>query len=552
MVFDNAQFTMVYSKTLRIEFGIDGISVNTLKKYFRLLKQRVISKISSELGDYFSIQFDDWANGFGTLFEAIYASKPTDGLSVKSFLLYFSPLSKRTNQKSINHINTIIDCLKIYNKTIGSIICITADNCNTNFSIAKGIHIPFMGCVIHKFQIFVRTILNDIDNKYLIEKANNLMVKFKDCNNLIGQLKVCKALKPKIKNATRWSSIFNMLERYIELLPIILKIVKFGIDEYVKSHPNKINPILFSEVDDLSLTIDLVKLRQRINSDPISLSMIKQLTELLPTSEELITIKTLFKTIKELNLVTKKLQASDLNFNIANSILNTVIQIYPTSKNYLITRPDIENNNLNLNFENAIRKVYNHKEQELTIDEKNTINKCIKPIINDINDNNDNNNVNNVNNEEMTFENLINNSIKSANTIENQSISKLKYDSFNFVPPTTVKCESLFSIARRIQLYFRSQLSDESVEFLLFLRENSHMWDISDIDAITVRKRKRTNNNNALVVDVDEELDSDDDTDEDLIEYTDNLNDFYEIRMDNLILGEEEYINYNNNNRNEL
>ena len=75
-----------------------------------------------------------------------------------------------------------------------------------------------IGCASHRFNLAVKSYLKDSED--ILEKINNLMKK-------LSTLKGGAALRRKTKltaltrNETRWSSIFKMVERMIEIQPFM-------------------------------------------------------------------------------------------------------------------------------------------------------------------------------------------------------------------------------------------------------------------------------------------------------------------------------------------
>ncbi len=64
--------------------------------------------------------------------------------------------------------------------------------------------------------------------------------------------------------------------------------------------------------------------------------------------------------------------------------------------------------------------------------------------------------------------------------ITNGMIDREYYD-LHWIPATTCEVERLFSLCRHIYSEFRQAMTSETMEILLYLRENRSYWDIHSI-----------------------------------------------------------------------
>lgn len=58
------------------------------------------------------------------------------------------------------------------------------------------------------------------------------------------------------------------------------------------------------------------------------------------------------------------------------------------------------------------------------------------------------------------------------------------YVMISIIPPTSNKVARLFSMARMILRYERNRRSPLMLEMMLFLKVNSHYWDVTTVDAV--------------------------------------------------------------------
>jgi hypothetical protein len=71
---------------------------------------------------------------------------------------------------------------------------------------------------------------------------------------------------------------------------------------------------------------------------------------------------------------------------------------------------------------------------------------------------------------------------------KNNEVSKSSYYSLEFIPPTSCDVERLFSISRHILTYDRSAITPKQFEELIFLRINSHLWDVGLVSRLASRQ----------------------------------------------------------------
>lgn len=226
-------------------------------------------------------------------------------------LLAFSPMEIETNQNSQNHIDFFEFVLKIYGKKLENVVGLCGDNYNANRSIAKKTNIGFIGCASHRFNLFVKSMIEkDID---LCEQVRKIMKKL---SNPIcaAKLREHTSLTSVVSNVTRWSSTSSMLNRFLE-------IEKF------------LTLLNCEEIDDLLLRPRQVKQVERLNDQ-----------------------------FKNFNSVTIALQSDKLSLADVRCLFDTVIEEYPEAKQFLPVNSKIV---LNPYFESGIIKVLNNQEERL-------------------------------------------------------------------------------------------------------------------------------------------------------------------------------------------
>ncbi|ETP02981.1 hypothetical protein F441_20013 [Phytophthora nicotianae CJ01A1] len=96
-------------------------------------------------------------------------------------------------QSADAHIDMIDNVLGVYEKNREMLRFVVGDNCPTNKAIATLLKVPLIGCASHRFNLALR-------------HPNNSPA-----------LAAFTSLKPLKANATRWSSTYEMLKRYVEI-----------------------------------------------------------------------------------------------------------------------------------------------------------------------------------------------------------------------------------------------------------------------------------------------------------------------------------------------
>ncbi|ETO86284.1 hypothetical protein F444_00163 [Phytophthora nicotianae P1976] len=86
------------------------------------------------------------------------------------------------------------------------------DNCSVNQAIGRKLDVlPFIGCASHRFQLAVNDVL--ANEETLLAKIHALM-KHLNTIKCRAALRKVTPLAPAVRNATRWSSVFSMVDHY--------------------------------------------------------------------------------------------------------------------------------------------------------------------------------------------------------------------------------------------------------------------------------------------------------------------------------------------------
>ena len=190
------------------------ISLSTFMRYLPRITTLVETKISRELPNKFSLVFDGWSS-YATHFISIFASYSCS--STKRYhrsLLALSPLPNENSMNADEHIQFIEDILDVYGKIMQNFCALGGDNVSVNHSIAVKTGITLVGCASHRLNLAVNDLLSK--GEILLNNINRLMIKLRGLC-LSALLRKVTPLRPKLRNATRWSSSYEQLVRYKEL-----------------------------------------------------------------------------------------------------------------------------------------------------------------------------------------------------------------------------------------------------------------------------------------------------------------------------------------------
>lgn len=241
--------------------------------------------------------FDGWTSS-GTHFVALFAVfKPTTALPEGGILLVFSRFEDEIDLSAQSMSDFIADTLEEFERPWESVMCLVSDNCNVNQYLGDHGGIPFIGCASHRFNLGVKLFLKAERN--LLDKANELMRKLTSIKGRAA-LKKKTHLHAKIRNDTRWSSTYEILDRCVKLLPAIRSLdpqigVRCGVQELVLS------------------------IRDGIAAEA------------------------LLEDMKKLQSVTLELQKEDLTMEQVRTLFDYTLEFFPIMKKYISPTCDIVN-----------------------------------------------------------------------------------------------------------------------------------------------------------------------------------------------------------------
>ncbi len=150
-----------------------------------------------------------------------------------------------------SHAQFIIDTLGLYDKTIENVLFICGDNMSTNQAIANILSRPFIGCYSHKLNLAMQKLFSV--HEEFIEKIADAIKMLKGVKRSAVLEEKGAKKRPVVRNNTRWSSTFKMLQRYFYLLPFmdlsdqeLMQSIPFSHNEELKGFYEKL--LILNEV----------------------------------------------------------------------------------------------------------------------------------------------------------------------------------------------------------------------------------------------------------------------------------------------------------------
>jgi hypothetical protein len=288
------------------------------------IQDALMLKIKNEiLPSQFGLMFDGWTDS-NIHYIAIYAVVP----EFQPVLLSFSPFPDEENLSASSYNDAWDETLKLYGKDSSHIMFIIGDNCNVNIKAADIYGVPFIGCASHRLNLAIKMWLDEFSTKRVLDKINELSKKLRSIKGK-AFLKRIKVNNAKIRNVTRWSSVYLMVERYLNIFEAINK---------SDNVPEDILSLLLSPIENVQ-------------------------------------VSKLFQTLKKFESVNKFLQKRSTTMLDVRILFDNLLEEFPMFEKYLspnskiVKSPDLES---------GICKLQNNQKSSLTESEKEEIKWLIK------------------------------------------------------------------------------------------------------------------------------------------------------------------------------
>ena len=404
------------------------ISSKSLRGHIMSLSALMKERVTEFLPEKFVLVFDGWTEGTQHYIgvSAFYSSVSKNGKDVAVLtLLSMRPLLADAieGMTADDHLEHLSIVLQGYGKTLNNIVCLCGDNCSVNRSMSRILGAPLLGCGSHKFNLAVRKWINtDIELSSVIEKVSKVMKKASTLK-VASKLRQLTAYHTVRENDTRWSSTFQMIDRFLK----------------IQGH----------------------------------LSQLTELHALLPNLIELDVLSRSHVSLAKFNTVTVMLQKEGITFLQVREIFDAVMEDYPVFTGYLGDSAKIVENKM---FEKAVVKIA--KGVQLTLEEEQSVQPLMKerdviiPVVPM-----EDANVDDADNGTPT-----NYAASLERRLKRRRMDAVRekdaYINLDILPGTSVTCERLFSLAKHVLTDTRKRTSPGLFEALMLLKVNRELWDV--------------------------------------------------------------------------
>jgi hypothetical protein len=237
IVMTDQSFCCVENEYFR-KFGDSrGLSRKYLMQVLQGVRSLVIEEIKHIIPDKFGVIFDGWTcDGTSQHYYGFFLawSNPIDGYQTcliscgVTFPSDDEDEDRATFFAAEDIYRTLTHRLEIFGKTCQNIDYLGGDNCSVNKKLSRLLDVPFVGCASHRLNLAVKNYLDQPTIAPIINKVNSLMKSLLSLKNSMILMKETP-LRPEIRNQTRWSSVYSMLQKYLKIRRAINN-CEFGVE----------------------------------------------------------------------------------------------------------------------------------------------------------------------------------------------------------------------------------------------------------------------------------------------------------------------------------
>ncbi|RLN95492.1 hypothetical protein BBJ28_00019948 [Nothophytophthora sp. Chile5] len=163
--------------------------------------------------DHFGLVIDGWSHA-AEHYLAVFACYEIDGIGQYP-LLAMAPLinDESGDDRSARTHQAFLDTMlhRDYGKKVSDCLFIVGDNCAVNKKLDTLLDIPLVGCASHRLNLAVQAYLLQYEED--LDTIHTLMKKLRTLNH-VAKLRLKTPLRPIVRQDTRWSSTYTMVERY--------------------------------------------------------------------------------------------------------------------------------------------------------------------------------------------------------------------------------------------------------------------------------------------------------------------------------------------------
>ncbi|ETN21260.1 hypothetical protein PPTG_01499 [Phytophthora nicotianae INRA-310] len=311
---------------------------------------------------------------------------------------------------------------EIFHLSESNMAFLIGDNCSTNQATATRLDVPLIGCASHRFNLAVNAYLESY--KAEIEAVSALVAALRTVNSRAA-LREHTPLLPLRPNVMRWSSTFEMVARFV-----------------------------------------------RFRDD---IKHVESVFDLIPKAAMHRRIEALLKDLRVFQSVTLKLQLEDVTLADVRALFDSIIERFPTTKAKLSATATIVHSPT---FEAATVKVINGEVGSLTASER----KAIKRF--EVETASASSGRKRKRRDDDEKEDDFATSVLRAKKASGRQTSASFLKLLEKLPPTSNRCERLFSQAKLVLTPQRASLLPVNFEKLMFLRANRSNWDVGMVQDV--------------------------------------------------------------------
>eukprot|EP00977_Amphora_coffeiformis_P001007 scaffold219_cov156-Amphora_coffeaeformis.AAC.5 len=486
----NMPLSVCENSVMRQHVAVPGMSRKTLRKYIIKLADIVGLVIQEQIGPGCCIA-DAWSCA-GVHYLAIYHQWPyldaNDRIIIKRALLYCAPYVNECSFDANSQARTIKAAYDMYGGTAEElVVCLTLDNTNTNPATCRLLRKPMVGAYCHRLNLSSRCFLSEAFDGDLMENLDVIHAIMLRASTLKcrGRLKEFTPLIPQLANKTRWTGLHDMALKYYKMHDYLEKT-----GDYDGIGQDDIEEI---ELQDLDSEGD--PKTKKVSPNLLSGASLQRFkNDMLPVLKEL---RRWFITIQHSKLTLHKAREA-FDYMVQSQRLSGHSEEFENRlkrDHRLVVFP---------HFENGVEKIALGKSEELSPAEKDACECLLKSnwpnLYKKANVDTDDEPEGPPSSPTKFLKSLNSDRTPTDKGMESRYISNL-----DWVAPTTVIVERLFSKNRHVLSFNRRRMLPRVFEAIVFLKENIDYWGASLIQQMVTGKWDER-----LKEDYNSESDSDD------------------------------------------
>ncbi|GMF49392.1 unnamed protein product [Phytophthora fragariaefolia] len=356
--------------------------------------------IDADMPESFGLVLDGWSPGTEH-YLAVYGCYETDAGPRYPLLSLAPGIEDADDQMNAEgHLRAFARFLPFFGKSMSGCKFLVGDSCAGNKRLANLIGVPLVGCASHRLNLAVRDYLAPFDSE--MEEVQQLMRKLRTLKQAT-KLRTKTELLPVLWQDTRWSSTFAMLKRFF-------------------------------------------RLREFISADD------EDLADCMPSRTAHRKLASLLDNLRDVESVSKRLQADELTLLDARDLCDGLIEIRPLFAKYL-------GNSEGAWWPSSNTVIGGRRWGPRAVQALFRQRAVAQP-------------------QPEATEGFAERILKRRKVRD----APVAYTLLGAIPPTSNTVERLFSVARAVLRHERHRLSPMMLEMILFLKTNSTFWNVATVE----------------------------------------------------------------------